>query len=54
MSATIKSGPIHGVDGILASSDRTGDDMNFDGEPGPDHAHRIVNSVLIVNDELLR
>ena len=28
--------------------------MNFDCEPGPDHADWIIDSILVVNDKFLR
>ena len=54
MSATIKPARFTALIAFCRRGDRAGDNMNLDCQPRADHAHRIVDPVLIVNDELLR
>src|SRR6266508_4133646 len=49
-----QTGSIDGIDRILSRGYRTGHDVNFDGQPGTDHSYWIIDSILIIYDELLR
>src|SRR5882672_6310692 len=48
-----QSGPIYGIDGVLARGHRAGNDMHLDREARSGHPDWIVDAVLIVYDELL-
>src|ERR1043165_5989674 len=47
-------GAVHRVDGVLSRSYRTRDDVDFYCETRADHTDRIVDAVLVVDDEFLR
>ena len=49
-----QSRSIHGVNRILAGCHRAGDDVHFHRQTSSRHADRIVDSILIINDEFLR